>query len=79
MSEIKYKLFVIQIVSFLQCFFKESEKIIIKMIITVILRKKRQVTIPRHICNNLEVDEKDLLTIDIQKVIRKDEEKVADE
>jgi bifunctional DNA-binding transcriptional regulator/antitoxin component of YhaV-PrlF toxin-antitoxin module len=49
------------------------------MITTVVLRKKRQITIPRHLCEKLEVGEEDLLTIDIQKVIRKDKEKVADE
>ncbi len=49
------------------------------MITTVVLRKRRQITIPYHICENLGVEEEDLLTIDIKKVIRKEESKEVEE
>ncbi|MCG3254484.1 MAG: hypothetical protein KAU62_00290 [Candidatus Heimdallarchaeota archaeon] len=45
----------------------------------VVLRKKRQVTLSQQLCDALGVEEEDLLTIDVEKVIRKERTEEVEE
>ena len=46
---------------------------------TVQLRKKRQVTIPRTICELLDVKEEDILELDVKKIPKFEESRIDEQ